>query len=119
MVEPGNPIRDAFADWVKKLGRMAGKEVRPVFIHEKSRTIACCTMNADNPEMQLNTLHLDEDFFQGRGRKQLELVIHELGHAETSGAMSHGPRWGEACSRVGSMIAMGMLEESRKGAEGS
>ena len=118
MVEPGNPVRDAFADWVKRLGKMAGKEVSPVFIHEKSRTMACCTMNTDNPEMRLNTLHLDEDFLQGRGRKQLELVIHELGHADTSGAMSHGPRWGEACSRVGSMIAMGMLEESRKGAEG-
>ena len=43
----------------------------------------------------------------------MDLVIHELGHAGMDGKMSHGPRWGDACCRVGSMIALGLAEESR------
>ena len=28
------------------------------------------------------------------------------------GKMSHGPQWGEACSRTGAMIALGLAGES-------
>ena len=115
IIEPGDPVRDAFAEWVATLGRMAGKEVTPVFTrNERSTQIASCTMNTQNPEMRFNTHHLDQEFFAERGEEQLDLVIHELGHAEMSGEMSHGPRWGEACCRVGSMIALGLAAESRE-----
>ena len=99
--------RDNFAEWVRELGRMAGKEVIVRFIRdEETREMASCTMNTENPEMRFNTFHLDQDFFRGRGPGQLELVIHELGHSETRGRMSHGAQWGEACCRVGTAIAM-------------
>ena len=106
-VEP-TPEMEEFAEWVRRLGRMAGKEVAPVFIHQESRTIADCSMNTGNPTMRFNTRHLEPEFFAGRGEEQMDLVIHELGHAEMSGEMSHGNQWGEACCRVGSRIAMGM-----------
>ena len=68
MVEPGNPVRDAFADWVKRLGKMAGKEVSPVFIHEKSRHHGLLHHeHRQPPKMQLNTLHLDEELPPGPG----------------------------------------------------
>ena len=84
----------------------------PVFIREKSRTIASCNMNTSSPVMHFNITHLNEDFFQGRGTEQVKLVIHELGHAEMEGEMSHGPQWGEACAGVGAMIALGLTGET-------
>ena len=113
IVEPGDPVRDAFAEWVRTLGRMAEKEVTVIFTHNYSKQIASCAMNTENPEMRFNTHHLSQEFFSGRRKEQLDLVIHELGHAEMDGEMSHGPRWGEACCRVGSMIAMGLAAESQ------
>ena len=113
-IEPGDPVREAFAEWVATLGRMAGKEVTPVFTrNESSKEVASCAMNTQNPEMRFNTHHLSQESFAGRGEEQLDLVIHELGHAEMNGEMSHGPRWGEACCRVGSLIAIGLAGESR------
>ena len=118
IIEPDDEARQRFAAWVKRMGRYAGKNIRPVFIRdERSRTVASCTMNTENPEMRFNVHYLDEEFFRGQGEEQLELVIHELGHAETSGEMSHGPRWGEACSRVGAMIALGLAKEAGRGRE--
>ena len=105
------PAKRDFTEWVKLLGRYAGKDVKPAFIHDtKTKIIASCKMNTSQPEMLFNTAYLDEEFFKGRGQKQVELIIHELGHSEMNGEMSHGPKWGEGCARVGSMIAMGMIE---------
>lgn len=104
-------VQKRFAEWVRGLGALAGKEVTPVFIRdEDSNEIASCTMNTDNPVMRLNTHHLDTEFFMGRGEEQLDLIIHELGHAEMDGKMSHGPKWGEACCRVAARIALGMAK---------
>ena len=118
IIEPEDEARRGFTAWVKRIGRYAGKNVQPVFMRdENSRIIASCTMNTENPEMRFNVHHLDEEFFRSRGEKQLELVIHELGHAEMSGEMSHGPRWGEACARVGAMIALALSKETGVGPE--
>ena len=108
-------IQQEFARWVKDLGRHAGKEVRPVFVHdETSNVVASCTMNTQNPVMRFNTHHLDGEFFQGRGEKQLDLIVHELGHSEMEGEMSHGPQWGEACCRVAAMVATGLRDARRR-----
>lgn len=95
-----------FARWVTDLGGLAGKKVEVKFTNNpNSRMLACCTMNTSNPTMFFNTGLLEDSFFEARGQRQLELVIHELGHAETSGEMSHGPAWGTGCSSVASKIA--------------
>ena len=114
LLEPGE-IQKRFAQWVKKLGKMAGKQVTPVFIHdEASKEIASCTMSTQNPEMRFNTYHLDMEFFKGRGYEQLDLILHELGHAEMDGEMSHGPNWGEACCRTAAKIALSMAKQTEK-----
>ena len=109
--QANTPAKKGFAEWVKLLGNYAGKKVQPAFVHDtKTKMIACCKMNTSRPEMLFNTYHLEDKFFQHRGHTQVELIIHELGHSDTSGEMSHGPKWGEACARVGSMIAIGMMK---------
>ena len=107
--EANTTAKKEFVKWVKLLGSYADKNVRPAFVHDtKTKMIASCKMNTTRPEMLFNTHHLEDSFFKGRGQKQIELIIHELGHSDTDGEMSHGPKWGESCARVGAMIAIGM-----------
>ena len=114
----GDAVKEDFARWVVELGEHAGKEVKTVFIRDQRlRALATCTMNSERPEMTFNLAFLDDGFFEGRGERQLDLVIHELGHAETDGAMSHGPRWGEGCARVGAMIATALSRNGGGGPE--
>ena len=108
-----DPVKQAFAKWVIHIGRHAGKFVDPVFVNDASASLkASCTMNTDTPIMHLNTSFLDDKFLSGRGIPQLELIIHELGHAEINGKMSHGPAWGEGCARVGALIAAGLARDA-------
>ena len=112
----GDGVKEEFAAWVVRLGAHAGKEVQTVFVRDpRLRALATCTMNSSRPVMAFNLAFLEDGFFAGRGEKQLDLAIHELGHAETDGEMSHGPRWGEGCARVGAMIALAMAEEGENG----
>ena len=102
-----NQTMTAFADWVRELGKHTGKNIIVQFIHKtKTRMAACCTMNTNNPIMSFNTHHLTDDFFSHRGANQLEIIIHELGHSEMDGEMSHGPKWGDGCARVAANIAV-------------
>ena len=103
---PNDRDKQDFARWVQELGRMAGKEVTITFVtNPNAKILACCTMNTQNPEMRFNLSRLDEQWFRGRGAGQLEIIIHELGHSETDGQISHGPQWGRACTRVAGLIA--------------
>ena len=50
---------------------------------------------------------LPPDFFQppfGR-TEQLELLIHEFGHALAQKGIEHGPRWGYGTAKAGALIA--------------
>ena len=77
-----------------------------------ARHIACCTMNSLNPTMEFNTRYLNNTFFEGRGSRQLDLVIHEPGHAAANGAYEHGPTWGNSCVTVGAGMAAAALGEA-------
>ena len=102
-----DPLKLAFVEWVRELGSYVGVEVHPQLIHSPQATmIADCTRRSDSPRMRFNLARLEDDFFVGRGEKQLALVIHELGHALASGQFSHGYSWGEGCARAGAMIAL-------------
>ena len=102
-----DPDKLAFEKWVQKMGRVAGVLVNVQFIHNtRSFRLADCTRSSAHPTMRFNLARLDDDFFVPRGREQLALVIHELGHAVSSGDMAHGYGWGNACSEVGAMIAL-------------
>ena len=113
-------VKQEFALWVARLGKHAGKAVRPIFICDpRLKALATCTMNSTRPTMTFNTAYLEDWFFEGRGQPQLELVIHELGHAETGGEVSHGPKWGDGCARIGAIIAAAMAREGAAGKQKS
>ncbi len=106
---PLHTLETDFIRWVQETAALAGKKVTTRFVNDpRTDVAACCTMNTQNPEMLLNRYHLDDEFLRGRGARQLELVIHELGHADSDGRMSHGPEWGEGCCRVAGLIAAGL-----------
>ena len=108
-----NQIRKDFGEWVQAMGETAGFQINVKIIKdEAARHIACCTMNSLNPTMEFNTRHLNNTFFEGRGSRQLDLVIHELGHAAANGAYEHGPTWGNSCATVGAGMAAAALGEA-------
>ncbi len=106
----------AFAKWVKELGRYVGVTVNPVFIHNpRSFALADCTSRSARPTMRFNLARLGDEFFEGRDREQLALVIHELGHALTDGEFSHGYSWGDSCASAGATIALKLAKGADSG----
>lgn len=110
----GDPVKLAFAEWVKELGGHVGVAVLPVFIHNpRSFALADCTRSSARPTMRFNLARLKDEFFEGREKEQLALVIHELGHALSPSEFSHGYSWGDACADAGAMIALELAERTR------
>ena len=106
----------AFSEWVKELGRYVGVTVNPVFIHNsRSFALADCTSRSTRPTMRFNLARLGDEFFEGRDREQLALVIHELGHALTEGEFFHGYSWGDSCASAGATIALELAKRTGKG----
>ena len=113
LLKPDQQQKD-FANWVRKLAGYASMKIEVKFVENEAVDYeAKCTMNSSNPIMTINVSKVPDDFFQRRSTDQLELVIHELGHAMLNGAMSHGPQWGDSCSKIGAMIADGISRESQ------
>ena len=109
-----DPVKLAFAEWVKELGRYVGVAVLPVFIRNpRSFALADCTRSSAQPTMRFNLARLKDEFFEGRGKEQLALVIHELGHALSPGEFSHGYSWGNACADAGAMIALELAQRAQ------
>lgn len=108
VIEQTGEDLDRFAEWVVSLAESADIISPKVeFISDpSSRMLACCTAHARvSPTIKFNVGRLTREFFWGRGPAQLEIVIHELGHAWQQKAMEHGPSWGDACCTVASKIA--------------
>ena len=111
-----DPVKLAFSEWVKEIGRYVGVAVDPAFIHNsRSFALADCTRGSARPTMRFNLARLKDEFFEGRGREQLALVIHELGHALSPGEFSHGYSWGNACADTGAMIALELAQRAHYG----
>ena len=103
----GDPAKLSFENWVRELGRYVGVQVNVQFIRNtRSFHLADCTRNSAHPTIRFNLARLKDEFFESREREQLALVIHELGHALSSGEFSHGYSWGDACADAGAMIAL-------------
>lgn len=101
------PARAGFADWVKQQASKVGLRARVSFIEAQCSVVADCTAATTTPTLRFNTWHLSDEWLSQRGSDQLELVIHELAHAVADTPMEHGPRWGEACCKVGGILARG------------
>ena len=108
---------EEFADWVKRKAAVCNLRARVEFIEAPlASTVADCTTTSRTPLLRFNVAHpaLGESFFKPPfdRREQLELVIHELGHA-LSEKPGHGPGWGEGVAAAGAMIAAGALREPK------
>ena len=104
------PRYAAFAAWAKQQAAHCGLNANIEFIESpQAATIADCTAMTKNPTIRFNTAHpsLTRAFFQppfGRA-DQLELLIHELGHALADKPSDHGPAWGRGVAKAGARIA--------------
>ena len=115
--EPESADEIAFAEWVIDVGMMAELNVTVKIIDDvKAHRLADCTANTTMPTVRFNRAYLPPSFFAPPYPKeqQLELVIHELGHAKANKPMEHGPAWGEGVAQVGAMIAGGLLARAEK-----
>ena len=101
---PGNA---EFSRWVGDIGRAVGLRPTVSYVSDKNaRMSACCTANTEKPIVTFNVGLLGEDWFFGRGEKQLRLIIHELGHAYGNGETGHGYTWGNSCAEIGARLAL-------------
>ena len=114
-LDPETPDEIAFAQWVVEVGKMAGLRVAVKIINdEKAHRLADCTAATPSPTVRFNRASLPPSFFAQPYPQpdQLELVMHELGHAVANKPMEHGPAWGDGVAHVGAMIAAGLLAKA-------
>ena len=112
--QPGS-AQAAFARWVRDMAALCGLRPQVRFYDEPgSNVLASCEMDSANPFMTFNAGRLGDEFFAAPyGRiEQLDLVIHELGHALSNRPMEHGPAWGEAVAKAGAHIAYGLSQRA-------
>ena len=106
-----DPATLEFAEWARYLGVLVGKAVTIEFVRDEGQKHQfSCTANTDAPIITFNVAKFPQEFFAARGKDQTELIIHELAHAFTDAAMSHGPKWGEACAHVGAVLSNAPLK---------
>ena len=104
------PSYDPFAQWVKRMAGHCGLTASVEFVEAPlASVIAQCTSMTRRPTLRFNVAHpeLSPSFFKPPfGRyEQLELVIHELGHALANRPSDHGPAWGRGVAEAGARIA--------------
>ena len=101
----------SFAEWVKELGRRCRLKVKVMMMERpptyRGNKLADCTADSSRPTIRFNKDELGEEFFKAPyyRKEQLEIVIHEFGHAVAKKGMDHGPKWGQGVARAGSRIA--------------
>ena len=101
-----DPAKQEFAKWARYLGVLVNKAVTIEFVRDDGKKHKfSCTANTDAPIITFNVAKFPQEFFAARGKDQTEFMIHELAHAFTDAAMSHGPKWGEACAHVGAILS--------------
>ena len=109
-----------FVRWVEEMGEACGITPTVMFMDRPAEAgkhiLATCQADSLNPTLMFNWKLLGEEFFQPPyGRQfQLEILIHEFGHALARKGMEHGPKWGEGATKAGSLIAV-YLRESQAG----
>ncbi len=114
------PEHAGFIRWVRELGQACGLEVTVAFTRfttgRRPNIAADCTADSEAPTVRFNRAVLDEEFFLPpyNRTEQLELVIHEFGHAIAGKGMEHGPQWGQGAAKAGARIARHLAEKSRE-----
>ena len=104
-----------FVAWVDRMARACGLDPKVEFIHQagtpKGIIAATCTADTMAPTVRFNKAALPPEFFAEPFYRpeQLELLIHEFGHAIAQLGMEHGPKWGHGVAKAGSAIAVSLV----------
>ena len=118
IIPQADSYESKFRLWATKMATFAGLKVQVSFFKNyNTDVVADCSANTTCPDLRFNTANppqKDLDFFKppyGRA-EQLELLIHELGHAYADKPMEHGPSWGEGVAKVAGGIAAALKREN-------
>ena len=115
----GDPVLKRFADWVVELATMADMTASVQFYEDRTLATAWCTTDSRTPQVSFNLSKLSRQWLAERGHQQIELIIHELGHAQARRNRQHGPVWGEGCCVVAGKIVAGLSDESAVKTDGT
>ena len=97
----------AFGAWIKEIGLACNLNVTVEYINNPTfKRKADCSMGKTNPTLRLNTADLSDSLFLPPYNRedQLELVIHEFGHAIGDLKLKHGPRWGRGVAKAAGLV---------------
>ena len=105
-----NPDFPPFERWVLRMAAYCGLHPEVIFYQHNDQVLASCTGDTKYPKVSFNVANLAPEFFRPPYNRpeQLDLLIHELGHALANKPMEHGPAWGHGCSSAGASIAAGL-----------
>ena len=101
-------VKQAFSRWVTELGTACGLTVSVEYIDNPNFSRhADCTADSDEPTLRFNVAHLPERLLHPPYNRsdQLELVLHEFGHAVGRMGLKHGSQWGRGVARASGMVA--------------
>ena len=105
---PDSPVNREFAQWMKELGRACGLDVTIEFIdNPKFPLLADCTPDSKTPTIRINVAHMEDSFLLPPFNRpeQLELALHEFGHAVAEMGLKHGPSWGRGVAKAAAAVA--------------
>lgn len=116
LTDRDNPDFAVFREWVTEVAAFCGLNPAVIFYRHADNVLASCTGNSANPRVSFNCSNLPPEFFQPpyNRAEQLDIVIHELGHALADKPMEHGPAWGKGCAAAGARIAAGILAKFKQ-----
>ena len=105
-VEPSENQRK-FADLAKRLARTAGLRLTVDFIESPDASVvAMCTPGTDTPRMTVNVSKHSDAWYAMEGVSQVELILHELGHAANRSVLPHSEGWGDSVARIAARIVL-------------
>ena len=105
---PQTSIHLEFAQWVVALGRACELDVTVEYIDNPNFPMSADrTPDSAAPTVSFNVAYLPEHFLLPPFNRpeQLELALHEFGHAVARLGLKHGPRWRRGVAAASVMVA--------------
>ena len=105
---PANARTDAFSAWLAQTGAACGLTVKVEYINNPRFPLSAdCTPDSPTPTIRVNVAHLPDEFLDPPYNRpeQLELALHEFGHAIAGIGLKHGSQWGRGVAKASSLVA--------------
>ena len=105
---PETKITKNFSAWLVDLATACELKATVEFIDNPRFPLSAdCTPDSAEPTIRINVAHLPDGFLEPPYNRpeQLELALHEFGHAVARLGLKHGSRWGRGVAKASSMVA--------------